>query len=76
MASKKKVKYKKYKYDDWDGKFNFADVDFSFDKQVYVDKLGSPITGLLENYWFFAFQDPKNWQLVINGKKKGPPGIP
>ena len=57
--------YKKYKYDEWD----YIDVDYDYDEMVYVDKDGAPITGLLENYWYYDKDDERNWQLVIDGKR-------
>lgn len=63
------MKYKKYKDSEWYLKFDYGEVDYDYDKMIYVDKDGEPITGLLENYYYFKEYDPKNWCLVIDGKR-------
>jgi len=59
----------RYMENEWDCKFDYADVDYDYDQMIYVDTDGKPITGLLENYWYYEKGNPKNWQLVINGKR-------
>lgn len=61
------MNYKKYKENEWGCKFNYTDVDYDYGKMIYVDSDSNPITGLLENYWYYSKGDPRNWQLVVNG---------
>jgi len=63
------TEYRKYKSHEWSCKFPYDDVDYDYDKMIYVDSEGEPITGLLENYWYYSKNDPRNWQLVIDGKR-------
>jgi hypothetical protein len=61
--------YPRYKKEDWHLKFSYEEVDYDYDKMVYIDNDGKPITGWLENYWYYKEGDDRNWQLVIDGKR-------
>lgn len=39
------------------------------DKRLYEDSDGSLITGILENFWYFTKDDPRNNQYVENGRR-------
>ena len=61
--------YRNHKTNNWKPKWDYADVNYEYDKMIYVDKDGAPITGLLGDYWYFNEGDERNWQLVIDGKR-------
>lgn len=61
--------HRKYKSNEWHPQCDYADVDYDYSAMVYVDSNGKPITGLLEDYWYFGMGDSRNWQLVVDGKR-------
>lgn len=52
-------------YDRWDVQ---QAEDFDPDKRLYVDMNGDPITGILENFKYFAAGDPRNHRAVVDGR--------
>jgi hypothetical protein len=57
---------KRYKSDEW----HTLDPDnWDFETRTYVDGDGKPITGILEDYFYFKKDDPRNHVYVKNGKR-------
>jgi len=54
-----------YKYDEWT---LIPGSDLTPDTNLYVDLSGKPITGTLENFYFYSKNDPRNNKYVKNGK--------
>ena len=57
-----------YKNNEWDflyGKCNYFDPD----QNIYTDLEGTPVTGILEDFYYFKKGDPRNNQYVENGKR-------
>lgn len=61
------MKKKLYKYDDW---FIQEPVGHEFDSRIYIDKNNEPITGILEDFYCYEKNDPRNNVYVENGKIK------
>lgn len=57
-----------YKYDEWDIELYESELH-SNQESVYVDLEGIPITGILEDFWYFKKGDSRNNQYVKNGKR-------
>ncbi len=57
---------KRYKPDEWDCTDHF---DWDFDNRTYVDNDGNLITGILEDFFYFKKDDPRNHVYVENGKR-------
>ncbi len=55
-----------YKFDDW---YIQDRMEFDFDKRVYIDEDDKPITGILEDFYYFDHGDPRNHVYVENGKR-------
>jgi hypothetical protein len=58
---------KRYKYDEWDFEWEDTLECGGFDDRIYVDKDGSRITGILEE--FYGYSDRDNSQMVKDGKR-------
>ena len=63
---------KTYKYDEWDFYPNCGVGDFGFSsssERLYVDTAGNLITGILEDFFYFEKNDPRNHVYVKDGKR-------
>ncbi len=59
---------KTYKYGDWD--FEFGDCGYHDpDQNIYIDINQVPITGILEDFYYYSEGDERNNQYVENGKR-------
>jgi hypothetical protein len=64
------MKNKFYKYDEWGIlEDESGDIPTNRDEHIYVDSEDKPITGILENYFYFSEGDERNHQYVENGKR-------
>ncbi len=60
------MEIKFYKFEDW---FIQDPYERDWEKRVYVDENNKSITGVLENYFYFTKDDPKNHVYVEDGKR-------
>ena len=62
------MEVRKYKEDEWTMRFDGGEYG-GFDDRTYTDLNDNPITGLLENFYYFKENDLRNWQYIENGKR-------
>jgi hypothetical protein len=59
--------HKFYKYGEWD--IREDEGWLNPDTRLYEDSNGELITGILEDFWYYAKGDPRNNQYVENGRR-------
>ena len=61
---------KLYEYDDWD--FDVIDPECASipENRIYIDSECKPITGILEDYYYFTKNDPRNNKYIEDGMVK------
>ena len=57
---------RRYKLNEWD---ILDPYEWDYEKRTYVDLDGNPITGILEDFFYFKKDDPRNHVEVRNGKR-------
>jgi len=61
---------KTYSTDEWDWEGRGTDYEeWDFEKRVYIDNDGNRITGMLDGYFYFSKDDPRNAVEVKDGKR-------
>jgi len=57
---------KTYKLNEWD---ILDPLNWDYETRTYIDNEGNPITGILEDFFYFKKDDPRNNVYVEDGRR-------